>query len=189
MTSTIIEGIDYGPLARLVGTWSGSAGTDLAPEPDGEENNPYYETIEFSACGDVSNAETQTLAILYYRQIVKRKTNHEVFHDQTGYWLWDAANRTVMHTFTIPRAVAVVASGIFNGDPNGDQIHLELSASGDHPDCGISQSPFMRDNAKTTAFSQSLDISEDKLVYSQSTIVDIYGKTFDHTDANTLKKA
>lgn len=188
MQSTMIDGVDYGPLAKLAGTWQGSAGTDIAPEPDGTENNPYYETIEFSACGDVSNAEQQKLAILHYRQIVKRKSNDEVFHDQVGYWLWDAAAKMVMHSFTIPRAVAIVAGGNFDGDTNAETIKLELSAGIDHADFGIAQSPFMRDNAKTTGFSQTIEVSNDTLKYSQSTIVDIYGKTFDHTDVNTLKK-
>ena len=57
-----IDGIDYGPLAALVGTWEGDKGTDIAPEPDGTEENPYYETITFYPAGDVENAETQTLS-------------------------------------------------------------------------------------------------------------------------------
>ena len=35
------EYIDYGPLALLIGTWEGDKGVDIAPEPDGTENNPY----------------------------------------------------------------------------------------------------------------------------------------------------
>ncbi len=66
--------IDYGPLEHLIGTWTGSEGVDIAPEPDGEENNPYFETITYAAAGDVTNAEIQDLAVLHYRQIVQRKT-------------------------------------------------------------------------------------------------------------------
>ena len=33
--------IDYGPLAGLIGVWKGDKGLDVAPEPDGTENNPY----------------------------------------------------------------------------------------------------------------------------------------------------
>ena len=54
--------IDYGPLAALIGTWQGDKGMDVSPEPDGIEENPYYETIVFEAAGDVTNAEAQTLA-------------------------------------------------------------------------------------------------------------------------------
>jgi hypothetical protein len=49
--------LDYGPLTGLIGTWTGDKGTDIAPEPDGTENNPYYETITYTAIGDVEDAE------------------------------------------------------------------------------------------------------------------------------------
>jgi len=53
---------DYGPLTDLIGTWKGNKGIDIAPEPDGIENNPYYETIIFEPIGDVTNAECGTRA-------------------------------------------------------------------------------------------------------------------------------
>ena len=63
MNNTFDE-IDYGPLAALVGTWTGDKGTDIAPDADGPEENPYYEIIVFEAIGDVTNAGEQTLAAL-----------------------------------------------------------------------------------------------------------------------------
>jgi hypothetical protein len=42
-----------------------------------------YETIAFEAVGDVTNAESQRLAVVRYQQIVRRKSNDKVFHDQT----------------------------------------------------------------------------------------------------------
>ena len=108
---TVIDGVDYGPLAVLVGTWKGDKGVDVAPEPDGDERNPFYETIVFEAAGDVTNAEEQTLAIVRYHQVVTRKSNDEVFHDQIGYWLWDASNNGIVETFVIPRGVGVAAEG------------------------------------------------------------------------------
>ena len=51
--------IDYGPLEALIGTWEGDRGVDISPEPDGTEENPYYETLSFTAIGDVENAESQ----------------------------------------------------------------------------------------------------------------------------------
>lgn len=33
--STTIEGISYGPLASLIGTWRGDKGMDIAPESEG----------------------------------------------------------------------------------------------------------------------------------------------------------
>ncbi len=58
--------LDYGPLKELIGTWHGDRGMDIAPEPDGAEENPYFETITFTAVGDVTNAESQLLAAVHY---------------------------------------------------------------------------------------------------------------------------
>ncbi|MDP3920980.1 MAG: heme-binding beta-barrel domain-containing protein [Candidatus Omnitrophota bacterium] len=89
--TTVINGIAYGPLACLVGTWKGDKGMDVAPEPEGKEENPYYETILFEAIGDVKNAEEQALSVLRYHQVVSKKSNQKVFHNETGYWMWDAS--------------------------------------------------------------------------------------------------
>ena len=182
-----ISEIDYGPLAGLIGIWQGDIGLDVAPDPEGVENNPYYETIEYSACGNVTNAEDQVLAAIYYRQIVKRKSNDGVFHDQTGYWMWDSARQLMMHSLSIPRGVCVLAGGRYTGSkmPTGEVI-IEVSAQADDADWGIVQSPFMAENARTTAFNQSITLGNGKLSYAQTMMVDIYGKTFEHTDKNEL---
>lgn len=179
--------IDYGPLEGLIGIWTGDEGMDVAPEPDGSETNPYFETITVEAVGDVTNAESQTLATLHYRQIVRRKSDGEVFHDETGYWMWDAETQTVMHSLTIPRAVCVLAGGTYRGETDdAGRVVIDVSAAIDDADWSISQSPFMRDNARTTAFRHRIAVGDGRLSYSETTIVEIYGKTFEHTDANEL---
>lgn len=179
--------IDYGPLSELVGVWVGDNGLDVAPEPDGAENNPYYETITFTAIGDVTNAESQVLAALHYRQVVKRKSNGKVFHDETGYWMWDAAEGTVMHNLTIPRGVSVLAGGAYSGKTSSDgRIVLDVSAAIDDENWQIIQSPFMQKNARTTKFDHHVVVGNGKLSYSETTIVEIYGKIFEHTDENKL---
>jgi len=181
------EALDYGPLAELIGVWKGDKGLDVAPEPDGAENNPYYETITFTAIGDVTNAESQLLTALHYRQVVQRKSNDKVFHDETGYWMWDASVGVIMHSLTIPRAVSVIAGGMHSGAKGDDgNIVLEVSASLDDKDWQIIQSPFMRDNARTTAFQHQIIVGDGKLSYSETTIVEIYGEVFEHTDCNEL---
>lgn len=159
---------------------------DVAPEPDGAENNPYYETIGFSEVGDVTNAESQTLLFVHYHQLVMRKSNDEVFHNQTGYWMWDAAAGTVMHSLLIPRSVGLIAAGTCVQE--GDDIVFDVKATLRDADWGVMQSPFMRDNASTREFRQKMTLSGDTLSYAQTTLVDIYGKTFDHTDENTLTR-
>ncbi len=183
---TVNDDIDYGPLGNLIGTWKGDKGMDIAPEPDGAENNPFYETIAFSAAGDVTNAESQVLATVHYRQIVHRKSNGKIFHDETGYWMWDARAGIVMHALTIPRAVSVLAGGAFDGENDDGGITLEVSASRNDKDWNIIQSPFMQNNACTTEFRQRVTVRDKQMFYAETTIVDIYGKLFEHTDENEL---
>ena len=186
-SGTIIDGVDYGPLACLVGTWKGDKGVDKAPEPDGEERNLFYETILYEAIGDVTNAEKQTLSVLRYHQVVSRKTNDKVFHNETGYWMWDPDTDTVSHSLTIPRGVCLLAGGKATKDENG-KIEFELKAKAGDPDWGIIEAPFMRDNARTLEFTHNITVEGDSMKYAESTLLDIYGKTYDHTDINRLTK-
>ncbi|MEH6551950.1 MAG: heme-binding beta-barrel domain-containing protein [Pseudomonadales bacterium] len=184
---TMIDGIDYGPLATLAGSWQGDKGVDKAPEPEGEEKNLYYETLLFEPIGDVTNAEIQVLSVLRYHQVVSRKTNDQVFHNETGYLSWDPASGVIMQSFSIPRGVAVLAGG--KADTSGEnELMIEVNAVADEGDWGIVQSPFMKDKAKTVSFSHSITVNGDELVYVESTVVDIYGKVFDHTDRNRLTR-
>ena len=180
--------IDYGPLAGLIGVWQGDSGTDVAPEPDGEETSPFFETITFSTVDDVvTNAEAQDLVAVHYHQIVSRKSTGIVFHNETGYWMWDAAAATVMHALVIPRAVGVLAGGAYNGETDDEgRVVLEVAARLGDPDWGVVQSPFMRDHARTTEFRQRLAVGGGRLSYAETTIVEIYGKTFEHTDESVL---
>jgi hypothetical protein len=177
----------YGPLQALIGSWQGDKGMDIAPEPDGTEENPYYETLSFEPIGDVENAELQVLGILRYQQIVRRKSNDEVFHDQTGYWTWDAGHAGVIQSVVIPRAVCVLAGG--HCTEEGSSLSISVAARLGDPNWGIIQSPFMRDNAKTVAFSHELQVKDGILSYSETTSLEIYGRSFEHTDENTLRRA
>ena len=183
----VIEGIDYGPLAALIGRWEGDKGMDISPEPDGTEENPYFETIDCGAAGDVTNAESQTLVIVRYHQVVCRKSNGEVFHDQIGYWLWDSATDVIVQTLAIPRAVSLQAGGKATVD--GGTTQIEVRAVDGDRDWGILQSPFMRAKARTTEFRHRVQVQGDTLSYDETTVLDIYGKQqYEHTDRNTLKR-
>ncbi len=183
MNSTI-DGIDYGPLARLLGTWTGDQGLDVAPEPDGVARSPYHEILEFVAAGEVTNAERQRLAAVRYHQVVRRNSTGEVFHDQVGYWLREAESGRLIQTLTIPRGVAVVAEG--SAEVDGDLARLAVAASLDN---GIAQSQFMLGNARTLAFEHLIEVTGDELRYRETTLMDIYGeRRFEHTDGNVLSR-
>ena len=184
---SIIDGVDYGPLALLVGSWAGAEGTDLAPEPDGDETNPYAETLLIEAAGDLENGAEQKLAMVRYHQVVKRKSNGDVFHDEVGYWIWDAAAKTVMLSMTIPRAVCVLAGGT-GVEENDGRMMIDVNAKLDDDKWKIIESPFMAEKASSTAFHRRVYVDHDTLSYRQTTMLQIYGQPFEHTDENTLKR-
>ena len=179
---------DYGPLACLLGTWSGDSGMDVAPEPDGDERNPFYETISFTAAGDATNAEEQSLAVVRYHQLVTKQSTGKVFHDQVGFWLWEPDSNLVIQTLTIPRAVTLLAGGKVVRD--GSRTTFKVESKDGDPDWGIVQSPFMQAKARTLAFRHELTVEGDTLTYDETTLLDIYGKrNYEHTDRNTLYRA
>ena len=177
-----METIDYGPLRDLLGVWKGDKGLDIAPDPEGSEENPFYETIRFEGAGYAINAEKQKRAAIRYHQEVRRKSDDTVFHDQTGYWMWVVGSDVVYQSLAIPRAVCVLATGRIVQNETGIEIVVEADET------NIAQSSFMRENAKTLSFKQSLNITQDTLAYKELTLVDIYGKVFEHTDENSLNR-
>ena len=180
--------VDYGPLTVLIGTWVGDKGMDISPEPDGTEENPYYETIVYEEAGDLSNAEEQTISIVRYLQIVKRKSNDEVFHDQTGYWMWDAQNKIIMQSLVIPRAVSLLAGGESSVSEASSEVTFKVKSDHEKKDWGIVQSPFMLEKALTKSYEVTLKVSGDEMTYSELTKLEIYGRAFDHTDDNVLTR-
>ncbi len=177
----------FGPLYPLIGVWQGDNGMDVAPEPDGEEMSPYFETITISPVGDATNAEEQTLVCVSYTQVVSRKSNGQVFHHQIGYFFFEKKTNEVLYSLTIPRAVSVLAKG--KATVSGSKTEISVHADAADKNYGILESSFMSAKASTRAFEMKLTVDGDTLSYSMNTSVDIYGqKNFAHTDENTLKR-
>ncbi len=179
---------DYGPLTQLIGTFKGNKGTDIAPDPDGIEENIYEETIVFSEAGCTENAEQQELAALHYHVVIYRISDGKMIHNQTGYWGWDQAKNQIIQSIVLPRVVCVLATGsVTSQDDN--KIVIDVATDAESCSADIIQSPFMHKKAKTTSFKMTLTIQENEIHYHQTTLVDIYGKSsFEHTDTNTLTK-
>ena len=174
-------------LELMVGKWEGDKGMDVAPLKDGKEQNPYFETITIEPIGAITNAKEQEIVAVFYTQIVTRKSNNEVFHHEVGYYVYDEKANTIMQSFSIPRAVSIVAGGILNKVSN-NEISFDLKAKEGDIECGISQAPFMAKKAKTIEFIHNVKVNGDELIYKETSVLEIYGKTFDHTDENTLRK-
>ena len=47
----------------------------------------------------------------------------------------------------------------------------------------------MRDNAKTISFNHVIEVNGTTMRYEECTVLDIYGRRFDHTDGNTLGRS
>lgn len=179
-----VDEVDYGPLQALIGHWQGDKGLDVSPDPQGDEKAAYADTIVFSPVGDATNAEQQKLAALHYHQAVTRISDGKLFHNETGYWLWDPDKKLVMQTLTIPRGLSLVAGGPIEADATV----IEVTATDEDSDWTISQSPFLQSHAKTRTFHHRIEINGDLLRYDETMLVDIYGKQFVHTDKNELQR-
>lgn len=181
-----VDATNYGPLSKLIGSWVGNKGEDIAPEPEGTEVNSYYEKITFTGIGETENAESQLLSVITYTQEVRRNSNDNMIHHEVGYWLWEQKSNTVSHSLTIPRGMCVLASGSF--EQSDDEVILTVQASIKEQDWQIVQSPFMQKNAKMKSYQQQFKVTDTELCYSQVMLLDIYGKEFEHTDKSVLKR-
>ena len=185
--NTTIDGIDYGPLAQLLGKWIGDKGMDKAPAANSDaENSAFTDELDFTAVGAVKNANEQELVSIKYHHIVRRKDDGNVFHDQIGHWIYEPATELIIHSLTIPRGVCVLAGGQF--DQQGSQSIFAVEANAGNETFGIVQSPFMLQKAKTKTFCMELTVEGDELSYEETMTLHIYGKDFEHVDKSTLRR-
>ena len=183
----IIDGIDYGPLAQLIGKWIGDKGLDNAPDINAEPDlSPYIDEITFTKAGRAENAEQQELAAVKYHHVVRKQENGHIFHDQIGHWLYEAETGLVMHSLTIPRGLCVLAGGTVN--KNGSETVFEVKAEQGSETFGIIQSPFMLEKAKTNSFHMIMSVADNQLSYEETMALSIYGKEFEHSDKSILQR-
>ena len=100
--------------------------------------------------------------------------------------MWDEQAKLVMQSLVIPRGVAILAGGSYQQDQENTVLTVESSV--ESADWNVAQSPFMQAKAKTTHYSHQLSFNDEIMRYQQETLVDIYGKSFRHSDENTLHK-
>ncbi len=185
--STTIDNVTYGPLAQLIGKWSGSIGLDIAPDINANpDKTPFTNDIVFTIAGSTENAEEQKLVAIKYHHVVRKAENGHIFHDQIGHWIFEPNTNIIMHSLTIPRGVCLLAGGVFKKD--GQESIFEVEAKAGSDTYGIVQSPFMFEKAKTNAFQMKMTVKGDELTYHEVTSLHIYGKDFEHIDTSTLKR-
>lgn len=176
-----------GPLATLAGVWQGDRGDDTAPSDDrGKETNKFRERMTFEPIGPVDNHE-QTLYGLRYSTMAWRLGEDAGFHEELGYWLWDAKARQVMRCFLVPRGVSVIAGGTVQPDAT----FFKLSAAVGSHTYGICSSPFLDREFKTVRYVLKVTIhSRDSFSYDEDTQLKMKGRAgiFHHRNRNTVTR-
>ena len=177
---------NLGPLAPMAGVWQGTRGLDVKPKADGAKKQVYVENITLQPIDPQTNGPQLLYGLRYHTHITK-PNNVKTYHDQVGYWLWEPATQTIIHTLTIPRGQIVMAVG--KAAP--DARTFELIATNDDVNFGIRSAPFIEDNFKTVEFRITVTIHDDGTWgYEEDTVMMIKGQDepFHHTDKNLLHK-
>ncbi|MGL4768026.1 MAG: FABP family protein [Formosimonas sp.] len=177
---------NLGPLAPMAGVWQGTRGLDVKPKAEGPKKQAYVENISLQPIDPQTNGPQLLYGLRYHTHITK-PDSVKTYHDQVGYWLWEPATQTIIHTLTIPRGQVVMAVG--KAAP--DARTFELVATNDDLNFGIRSAPFIEDNFKTVEFRITVTINDDGTWgYAQDTVMMIKGQTepFHHTDKNLLHK-
>lgn len=177
---------NLGPLRGMAGTWQGRRGLDVKPKAEGPKKQSYVEEIDLQPIDPQTNGPQLYYGLRYHVHAVK-PDQVKTYHDQVGYWLWEPATNTVIHTLTIPRAQVVMAVG----QANADSKQFELIATSDSPSFGIRSAPFLEYAFRTTEFRIKVTINPDGTwTYEEDTVLMIRGQSepFHHTDRNTLSR-
>lgn len=171
---------NLGPLARLVGTWEGDEGVDVSPGP---EETRFRERMTFEPFGPVVNGP-QVLYGLRYATTAWPIGEDDPFHEEVGYWLWDAAAGKVMRCFLVPRGITVLAVG----DASAEATRFEMSAELGSETHGISSNPILAQRFRTVRYDLTVSIdSEGRLSYEEDTVLEApEAEPFHHTDRNRL---
>lgn len=177
---------NLGPLTKMAGIWTGETGLDVHPVAEGQEADVYIERMELQPIDPQTNGPQLFYGLRYHTHVTK-PDEVETFHDQVGYWLWEPATGTIIHTLTIPRGMVAMAMGTAAADAKSFELVAELGSQTN----GICSNPFLDKAFKTVKFHIEVTINDDGTwSYNEDTIMDVHGKDepFHHTDTHTLKK-
>lgn len=185
MASEEIQGL--GPLGALAGVFEGEQGVDIAPSPERTpEETRFRERATFEPIGLVEN-HSQKLYGLRYATTAWRLGEESAFHEEVGYWLWDAEAKQVMRCFLVPRGVSVIAGGTVEPDASSFELAADVGAE----TYGICSNPFLDEEFKTVRYELKVTVSENGFSYEEDTQLRVKGQSeiFHHTDANVLTRA
>jgi hypothetical protein len=177
---------NLGPLRRLAGIWEGQRGVDINPKADGPETRQYYERIEMQPIDPQANGPQLFYGLRYHLHVNTREEDI-AFHDQVGYWLYEAATGLILQTLAIPRGQIAIAAG--HAEP--DAKKLVLKATRGQTDYGICSTTFLELAFRTDSYQITVDFHDDgswSYVSDTTLIVKGQDEPFLHRDRNTLTK-
>ena len=178
--------LNLGPLRPMAGIWEGTRGMDVKPKAEGAKQQAFVERMELQPIDPMTNGPQLLYGLRYHTHITKPGMV-KTYHDQVGYWLWEPATGTVIHTLAIPRGVTAMAAG----HAAADATSFELTATQGLSTWGICSTPFLDAAFKTIGFKIAVAINPDGTWgYDEDTILQIRGQSepFHHTDRNLLAK-
>jgi hypothetical protein len=177
---------NLGPLTRMAGVWRGQRGLDVKPKADGPKKQAYTELISLQPLDPQTNGPQLLYGLRYHTHITKPDQT-KTYHDQVGYWLWEPATQTIIHTLTIPRGQVLMAVG----KASADATSFELRATEGDAHFGIRSAPFLSHAFRTIEFRIQVNFHADgSWGYEEDTVLMIRGQEqpFHHTDRNLLNK-
>jgi len=175
-----------GPLSALAGSWEGDKGIDVSRIQSEIKETKYREKVTFDPIGPVKNGP-QVLYGLRYSMVAWRIGENDAFHEELGYWLWDAGHKQVLRCFMVPRGVLINAGG----NAENDSKNFHLSAEAGSETYGILSNKYLDETYKTKMYTLDVSIHDNRsFSYSETTHlwIPINHAVFKHTDENTLIK-
>jgi hypothetical protein len=177
---------NLGPLTGMAGIWQGTRGLDVKPKAEGPKKQAFVERIELQPIDPQTNGPQLLYGLRYHTHITK-PDQVKTYHDQVGYWLWEPATGSIIHTLTIPRGQVALAGGQATADAKTFEVRAERGTEL----FGICSIPFLEHAFKTVEFHIKVTIHDDGTwSYDEDTVLMIRGQAepFHHTDRNHLTK-
>ena len=177
---------NLGPLRRLAGIWEGTRGVDVNPKADGPETRKYYERIELQPIDPQANGPQLFYGLRYHIHVNTREEDIS-FHDQVGYWLYEAATGLILQTLAIPRGQIAIAAG--HAEPGAKR--LVVKAERGQTEYGICSTTFLDLAFRTDSYELTVDFHDDgSWSYVSDTTLVVKGRKepFLHRDHNRLVK-
>ncbi len=170
----------------MAGIWQGQRGLDVKPKVEGPKKQAYVERMELQPIDPQTNGPQLLYGLRYHTHVVKPE-QIKTYHEQVGYWLWEPATGSVIHTLSIPRGMTAMAGG----KASADAKEFELLATEGDKYYSICLSPFLDYAFRTVEFCIKVTIHSDGTwSYDEDTVLVIkdLAEPFHHTDRNTLVK-